>query len=155
MAVTHMKSGTFAPIFYFENKHGGIIMMPTDELTRRYRKIIEDKLGYEFKFAETIQQAEQLQRKLQADLAREQNVALEKDEAITSGGRKALHDRMDARRKAPGTPPAEREFLDHYMESRRNKHEIFRKKMLDQVGVLNALEYDNPSEHIADLHDKA
>lgn len=129
------------------------MMLPTDEETQRFRGWM-GKLGYELCGAETLKQAEQLQKDIQGQMVREQEMELAKDEAMTFQARQATRDRLYNRMTAVGTSPYEKEFIRLYLESREKKHDIFKRRFTSQVGHLDALEFDNPNEHTASLLDR-
>lgn len=113
------------------------------------------KMGFMLMVADTLKQAEALQKKLQEQLKREQENELEKDESMTAYRRQQVRDRLYARMNSSSTNAYEREFIRLYLEYREKKHDIFRKKFTQQIGHLDALEFDNPNKHIHDLLDRA
>ena len=113
-----------------------------------------DKMGFMLFSAETLVDAEKLQKKMQEQMYREQQTELEKDEMMTSARRKEVRDRLYARSISSSTNAYEKEFLRLYLAWRENKHDIFKKKFTQEVGHLDQLEFDNPNAHLHDLLNK-
>lgn len=153
MAVSNYAPGKIKPILYFENKNGIIKILPSDEETHRFRKHMR-KLGFEMMAAETLKQAQKLQYKMQEQLKKEMEFELAKDEAVTHHRRQAIKDRLTARMNSAACNSTEREFIRLWLYEREHKHDIFRKRFTDQVGHLDALEFDNLDERISDMMDR-
>jgi len=153
MAVENYAPGKIKPILYFQNEKGTVMMLPTDEETHRFRKHMRN-LGFEMYAAETLQQAEKLQKKLQDQLYNERQMELAKDEEMTRIRRQQVRDRLVTRRNSAACNQTEKDFIDMWLKVREQKHEIFKKKFTSEIGHLDALEFDNPDQHIHDLHDR-
>lgn len=155
MAVTHIKKGCIDAIQYWKNEKGNIMLMPTnDVLTMDRLRRYMGKMGYMLHVADTLRQAEQLQNDLQAQLKREQEMELAKDENMTHIRRQQVRDRLYARSISSNTSQYEREFIQQWLEWRNHKHDLFRKKFNQEVGHLDALEFDNPNKHLHDILDR-
>jgi len=150
VAVTNHKPGTIKPILFFENQQGRILLPPDDENAHRFRKQMR-RQGFELMFADTIQQAEKLQRRLQEQLKREQEIELMKDELTTLRGRQGVRDRLRARMNSASCPEFERDAIKFWLAMREQKHEIFKRRFTQEIGHLDALEFDNPIAHTHDL----
>lgn len=155
MAVDYMKKGTFTPILYWENKQGHIKLMPTnDVLTLDRLRRYMDKTGFMLRSAETIPQAEKLQKKLQEQMKQEQEFELAKDEHMVGQRRQAIRDRMRARMQSASCSVYEREFISTWLSQDNARRDLFRRRFTQEVGHLDALEFDNPDNHLHDLLDK-
>lgn len=153
MAVQDMAVGKIKAILYFINARGYIHLLPSDEESKRWRAHMRS-LGFEMMAAETLHDARKLQKKLQEQLYAEQQAELAKDESLTMMRRKQIRDRMVARRNSSATSQIERDFIDMWLVMREQKHDIFKKRFTSQMGVMDALEYDQPNNRIHDLMDK-
>lgn len=153
MAVTHMAPGKIQAILYFRDKNGKIMLLPSDEETKRFKGAMRE-FGYELYAAETLAEARKLQKEMQEQLYVEQQHELQKDEQMTAVRRQQIRDRLVARRNSSACDKVERDFIDMWLVIREQKHEVFKKRFTSQIGHFDALEFDNPSQHIADLHDQ-
>jgi len=153
LAVTHLAPGKIKAIIYFENQQGVIKMLPTDEEAHRYRKYMKS-LGFEMLFAESLHEARKLQKKLQQQLYQEQQNELTQDEMTTFHRRQAVRDRLVARMNSNACPVHEKDFIRMWLVVREQKHDLFRRRFTQQIGHLDALEFDNPDKHIHDLLDR-
>lgn len=151
---TGIKKGSIEPIYYFRNAQGNILLLPTKEETLRFRDWLRQKMGYEMFIADTLQQADTLQKRLAWQFEREQQQELERDEKLTAPGREAVRARLAQRLAANGTPPAEKDFIRAYLAFRDLRHDRFKKRFTGQYAILTDLWYDNGKQHVADLHDK-
>ena len=155
MAVDYRAPGKISPVIYWVNRAGYIKLMPTNEvLTMERLRRYMDKLGYVLQAAETLHEVEELQKKLQDQLKREQEYELARDEMMTAHRRDSVKDRLTRRRSSASCSPYERAFIDAWLERRERNHELFRKKFTQQIGHLDALEFDNPDQHLHNLLDK-
>src|SRR2546429_8451485 len=155
MAVDYMAKGKISPILYWINKNGHIKLIPTSEiLTMERLRRYMTKLGYVLQSAETLHEAELLQKKLQEQLKREQEAELAHDEAMTRAGRQGVRSRLDARMNSASCSEYEREFIRAWLQQREHSHELFKRRFTQQVGHLDALEFDNPEEHVHRLLDR-
>lgn len=155
MAVTYIKSGSISPIFYWQNQKGYVMLLETSEFLGNERlKRYMSKWGFMLMSAETLKEAEKLQIKLQEQLKKEQEIELAKDEMMTANHRDQIRQRLEARKNSSNTNPYEKEFIRLYLDWRNHKHDIFKKRFTQQIGHLDALEFDNPNKHIHDLLDK-
>lgn len=150
MAVKHLAPGKITAILYFVNARGHIKMMPTDEESKRFRRHMS-RLGYELQEADTLYAARKLQKKLQEQLEQEQKNELAYDESVTAHRRQQIRDRLVARMNSAACPAVERDFIALWLQLREKKHDIFRKRFTNQIGHLDALEFDNPNQHIHDI----
>ena len=155
MAVDYRKSGTIEPIYYWQNQKGYVMLLDNSvslgmDRLRRYM----GKLGFQLMSAETLKEAEKLQYKLQDQLKKEQENELIKDEAMTAYHRDQVRVRLEARKNSSSTNEYEKEFIRLYLDWRNNKHDLFKKRFSQQIGHLDALEFDNPNKRIHDLLDK-
>lgn len=150
MAVTHMATGRIKAILYYQNQQGRIMMLPTDEETKRFRKQMEG-LGYMLMGAETLKEAEILQKKLQEQLKVEQQQELAYDDSVTSRGRAAVGERLRRKLASSSTSEYEKDFIRAYLVWRENKHALFQKKFTSEIGHLDQLEFDNCNNRVADL----
>jgi hypothetical protein len=153
LAVTQYAPGKIKAILYFINAQGTVKMLPTDEESHRFRGYMK-KLGFEMMFAESLHEARKLQKKLQEQLAAEQANELIKDEVATSGRREAIRVRLNQKLHSNSTSETEKEFIRLWLVMREDKHNMFRRRFTQQIGHLDALEFDNPNKHIHDLLDK-
>src|SRR5205807_737633 len=132
---------------YFKNENGVILLIPSDEEARRFRKQM-DKRGYILCAAETLAEARKLQKTLQEQMKREQELELAKDEAMTSIKREQVRARLTARMNSASCPEFERDFIALWLKMREHKHDLFKKKFTSELGHLDALEWDDPDKHI-------
>ncbi|MGH7184477.1 MAG: hypothetical protein ACREJN_21235 [Nitrospiraceae bacterium] len=153
MSVKHLAPGKIKAILYFMNSKGVVKMLPTDEECYRFRKHM-GKIGFELMFAETLGEAKKLQKKLQDQLYYEQQAELQRDEVLTSYRRQAIRDRLVARRNSAACNQTERDFIDMWLVIREQKHDLFKRRFTQQIGHLDALEFDNPTNHVNDLLSK-
>ncbi|MGH7181920.1 MAG: hypothetical protein ACREJN_08090 [Nitrospiraceae bacterium] len=153
MAVTHLAPGKIKAILYFQNEKGYIMMLPSDEECLRFRGQMR-KLGFEMMAAETLREADKLQKRMQDQLYSEQQMELQRDEMLTGPRRDAVRDRLTAKLNSTATPEMEKDFIRAYLPWRNNKRDIFRKRFTSQIGHLDALEFDNPGKHIHDMLDR-
>lgn len=153
MAVTNYAPGKIKPILYFMSQRGYIHMLPTDEESKRFRKRLRME-GFEMYAAETLHEAEVLQKKMQEQLRLEQEHELSKDEEMTRYRRQRIRDRLVARRNSASCGQFEMDYIDIWLVMREKKHDIFKKKFTSQMGHLDELEFDDPNKHIHDLHDR-
>lgn len=153
MAVTQYAAGKIKPILYFMNQRGYIYLLPTDEESKRFRKRLRME-GFEMYAAETLHEAESLQRKMQEQLRLEQEHELSQDEQMTAFRRQQIRDRLVARRNSVNCGQFEKDYIDIWLVMREKKHDIFRKRFTSQIGHLDGLEFDDANKHIHDLHDR-
>lgn len=153
MAVTQYAPGKIKPILYFVNAQGYIHLLPTDEDSKRFRKQLK-KLGFEMQEADTLRQAEWLQKTMQEQLYNEQQAELARDEAMTTYRRQQVKDRLTAKMNSSSTNQTEKDFIRCWLVMRDQKHDIMKKRFTSQIGHLDALEFDDPNQHIHDLHDR-
>lgn len=153
MAVTHLAPGKIKAIVYFKNLQGQVKLLPSDEESFRFKRMMI-KMGFIMMFAETLAEARKLQKELQDQLHTEQQVELERDEAVTSIRREQIRQRMTMRLTQPGITNYEKDFIRMWLVVREQKHDLFKKRFTQQIGNLDALEFDNPTEHVHSLLDR-
>lgn len=153
MAVDYMASGKIKGIIYFINEKGHIMLLPTDEDSKRFRKKLRS-LGYEMQVAETLADARKLQKELQRQIQNEQTAELSRDEMMTHERRRQVKERLVARMNSASCPQYEKDFIRIWLAGREQRHSNFVKKFTSEVGHLDILEFDDPNKHIHDLHDR-
>lgn len=153
MAVTQYAPGKIKAIIYFVNERGTIMMLPTDEECFRFRDKMK-MLGFEMMFAESLHEAQKLEKRMQEQLYAEQQKELEQDEDMTRRGRQAVKDRMQQRLMSANTSAYEKDFIRAWYKWREEKHAVFQRRFTQQIGNLDALNFDNPDKHIHDLLDR-
>lgn len=146
--------GRIKPILYFINSKGHILLLPTDEETKKMRRHMERHMGYMMMAADTLPEAERLQKNLQAQIKQEQESELSQDEQRTMEGRRQVRDRLYRRMNSASCPVVERDFIRAYLTARELKHDIFKRRFSQRIGHLDALEFDNPTAHVQGLLDK-
>lgn len=153
MAVDYMASGKIKGIIYFINSQGHIMLLPTDEDSKRFRKRLRD-LGYEMQVAETLADARKLQKELQRQLQNEQLKEIGRDEMMTYERRRQVKERLTNRMNSASCSQYERDFIRIWLSGREQRHDNFVKRFTAEVGNLDILEFDDPDKHIHDLHDR-
>lgn len=152
MDKTGLAAGKIKAILFFKNKHGVIRMLPSDEDTRRMKEY-NRSLGFELYAAETLQEAEALQKSLQEQLRTQQQCELERDEMVTGGRRQQIRARLHAKLASPSVSQFEKDFIRAAFVSMDESHENFKKRFTQTIGHLDQLEFDNPNAHVTHLLD--
>lgn len=149
MSVEWRALGTLEPIVYFENSRGEIVLPPSTELAtyfywhkRDQRGKTYREWGFEWREAGTLEEVDRLQKKLQEQDRRKEEVLLEKDERRGEDLRKRVRDNLYARMVSSGTSEYEKEFIRLYLELREEKRARHRQRFLERTSYLWAREMD-------------
>jgi hypothetical protein len=126
-------------LYYFESASGDIQLPPNDEC---YFTLCP--AGYERREANTLQEVDRLQKKLQEQTYRSQHAAWEHDDVTFAAARKSVIDSLHQRLSSSVTIEYEREFIRAYIQLRDEKRAKYRQRFICDRAYLEMRENDRP-----------
>lgn len=124
---------------YFINAAGDVQLPPNDDV---YFTCCPD--GYDRAEANTLDEVDKLQKRLQAATYARNQSEIERDESTFSAARQQVLDSLRTKLASSCTTPYERDFIHSYLELREEKREKYRQRFTVDRAYLEMRENDKP-----------
>lgn len=124
---------------YFINRDGDIQLPPNDEVFYTLCP-----RGYDRAEANTLDEVDKLQRRLQEATYRRNQAEIEHDESIWQAARQSVLDSLRATLASSATTQYERDFIHAYLALREEKRAAYRQRFACDRAFLEMREYDKP-----------
>lgn len=124
---------------YFENASGDIQLPPNDEVYAT-----QCPPGYDRREANSLDEVDKLQKKLQAATYARNQAEIERDESTFSDARQRVLDSLRSKLASSCTTQYERDFIHSYLELREEKREKYRQRFTVDRAYLEMRENDKP-----------
>jgi hypothetical protein len=126
-------------LYYFENRAGDIQLPPNDEV---YFTLCPP--GYDRREANTLDEVDKLQRRLQQQTRDRHEREAEHDEALIAESKATVMSNLIQRAASSATTAYERDFIKCYLQLREEKRAEYRKRFACDTAFLEMRENDRP-----------
>lgn len=130
------KLGTLEPVIYFARSDGHLTLAPYSSFPTLP--------GTERRYAETLAEVDDLQRRLIEQERREWESDALYDEVVMQARRDAIRDRLYAKLTSSTTSEFDKDFIREYLKLRNERRDRHRQRFLERTMYLHAREFDTP-----------